>query len=173
MPSARRSESDDPLLRTLSAWALARTNPADRELVKRAVREIIEAFKSEDVHVRRAAARAVADFDADPELVAPALVEALRDKDPSVVANAIDALAEMGPRALRNVNRALRNPELRFYAVRLVMKVGREAESAVPALLEALKQPLAVGAGRGIRAGICSSLWPPWDPVRRKPCRHC
>lgn len=134
-------ESDDALLRILSAWALARTNPADRQVVQRAVREVLGAFKSQDVHVRRAAARAVADFDADPELVGPALVEVLRDKDPAVVANAIDALAGLGPKALRNIGRALSTPELRFYAVRLVARLGREAESAVPELIEVVKKP--------------------------------
>ncbi len=130
--------SSDELLRTISAWALARTNPDDKELVDRAVRMIVEAFKSKDVAVRRAAARAAVEFDIAPQLIAPALVDALKDKDQTVVANAIDALSAMGPKALKNIDSAIANKELRHYAVRLVARIGPEGEAAVPALVKEL-----------------------------------
>lgn len=131
-------KSSDELLRTISAWALARTNPNDKELVDRAVRLIVNSFKSKDVAVRRAAARAAVEFDIDPKLIAPALVDALKDKDQTVVANAIEALSAMGPKALKNIDDALANQDLRHYAVQLVARIGPEAESAVPALIKEL-----------------------------------
>jgi HEAT repeat protein len=133
-------ESRDELLRTISAWALARTNPQDQALLDRAVRLIVDAFKSDDVHVRRAAARAVVEFKVNPEMVAPALVDALEDADPGVVANAIEALSAFGAKALQHVDDALENEKLRQYAVRLIARVGPDAASAVPALIEAMRK---------------------------------
>ncbi|MEX0819302.1 MAG: HEAT repeat domain-containing protein, partial [Pirellulaceae bacterium] len=134
----RGMDSDDEFLKTISAWALARTNPTNRELVAEAVGLIVNAFQSEDVHVRQAAARAMVEFDADREVIAPLLVKALEDKDPTVVANAIDALASLGPKALGHIDDALANKDLRHYAVRLIARLGREAEPVVPALIEVL-----------------------------------
>jgi HEAT repeat protein len=101
---------------------------------------IVNAFQSEDVHVRQAAARAIVEFDVDREVVAPLLVKALEDKNPTVVANAIAALASLGPKALSHIDDALANKGLRHYAVRLVARLGREADVAVPALIEVLGQ---------------------------------
>ena len=131
-------KSDDEFLKTISAWALARTNPTNKELVAEAVSMIVNAFQSEDVHVRQAAARAMVEFDVDREVVAPLLVKALEDKDPTVVANAIAALASLGPKALGHIDDALANKSLRHYAVRLVARLGGEADVAVPALIDAL-----------------------------------
>ena len=131
-------KSDDEFGRTISAWALARTNPTNKELVAEAVDLIVNAFKSEDVHVRQAAARAMVEFEVDHEIVAPLLIKALEDKDQTVVANAIAALASLGPKALAHVDDALANKGLRHYAVRLIARLGREADAAVPALIDVL-----------------------------------
>ncbi len=134
----RLLDSDDEFMRTISAWALARNNTGDQELVRQAVQLIVAAFQSDDVDVRRAAARAAVELDADPELVAPALVKSLQDQDETVVANAIDALSSIGPRALKHIDSALQNKDLRHYAVRLIARLGPEAKDAVPALIEAI-----------------------------------
>ncbi len=134
----RAIASDDEFTRTISAWALARTNPGNKQMLDQAVRMILSAFESTDVHVRQAAARAIVEFDVDRQLVAPLLVKALEDKDPTVVANAIEALANLGPQALSHIDDALANPALRHYAVLLIARLGREGASAVPALVDAL-----------------------------------
>lgn len=133
-------EGDDEMMQTISAWALARSNPDDKELVNRAVRLIIEAFKSDDVNVRRAAARAAAEFDIPPEIAGPALVDALKDEDETVVANAISALAAMGPKVLDRIDDALADKKLRHYALLLIAEMGAKASSAVPALAAVVKQ---------------------------------
>lgn len=133
-------DSDDEFLRTVSAWALARGNPDDKELVGRAVTLLVGAFESDDVNVRRAAARAIVEFDVEPSLVAPALVDALRDSDDTVVANAIDALVQLGPKALAHVDSSLNNEELRHYSVRLIARLGSDGIGAVPALIEAINK---------------------------------
>ncbi|HRX79820.1 MAG TPA: HEAT repeat domain-containing protein, partial [Pirellulaceae bacterium] len=131
-------KSEDEFGRTICAWALAKTNPTNKELVAEAVELLVDSFKSEDVHVRQAAARAMVEFDVDREIVAPLLVKALEDKDATVVANAIAALASFGPKALQHVDDALTNKGLRHYAVRLIAKLGREADTTVPALIAVL-----------------------------------
>ncbi len=132
--------SKDPFLRMLGAWALARNNPGDKAMVKRAVDLILQSFKSDDVHLRRAAAKAAVDFDVPLDDVAPMLVEALQDKDPVVVGNAIAALAERGPKALKHVDKLLKHKELRYYALLLIPRLGPEAAPAVPALVDVLDE---------------------------------
>ena len=133
-------KSEDPFLRVVSAWALGRNNLDDKGIVESTVKLIVDSFKSDDVDVRRAAARAMVELDADPQLVGPLLVEALNDKDDTVVANAIAALAAFGPKALDHVDDALADKELRHYALLLLARIGADAASAVPALVSALKQ---------------------------------
>lgn len=136
-------KQDDAFLRMVCAWALARNDPQDKVAVQRAVNLILAAFKSEDQHLRRAAAKAAVDFDMPLDQIAPLLIAALRDKDPKVVGNAIEALAELGPKALKHVSEALANKQLRPYAVRLIQRLGPKAETVVPALIAALQQSAA------------------------------
>jgi HEAT repeat protein len=131
-------KSDDEFLRVVSAWAVGRNNPDDQEIVGEAVATFVKAFESDSVDVRRAAARAMVEFDVDRETVAPLLVKALQDEDDTVVANAIDALSTFGPRALEHVDDGLANKELRHYVLLLIGRMGAEAASAVPALVDAL-----------------------------------
>ncbi len=134
-------KQDDAFLQMVSAWAIARNNPNDQAAVERAVDLILKAFKSDDVYLRRGAARIAVDFDAPVEKVAPLLVDALRDRDADVVGNAIEALSQLGPKALKQVDAVLDNRELRPYAVRLIQRMGDKAESAVPALVRLLGEP--------------------------------
>ncbi|NLF68254.1 MAG: HEAT repeat domain-containing protein [Candidatus Anammoximicrobium sp.] len=134
-------QQDDAFLRMVSAWAIARNHPADRAAVERAVELILQAFKSQDVHLRRAAARIAVDVGVPIDKVAPLLVEALRDRDPEVVGNAIEALSQLGPKALQHIDEVLSNRELRPYAVRLIQRMGAKAESAVPSLVRLLGEP--------------------------------
>ncbi len=129
-------DGDDEFLRTIAAWAIGRANPDDQKVVNRAVSIILASFKSDNVDVRRAAARAVVEFDVEPAKVAPALIAALEDGDSTVVANAIEALANYGAEALDHVDDALDNEKLRPYAIMLITRMGSKAEPAVPALMK-------------------------------------
>jgi HEAT repeat protein len=122
-----------------SAWALARNNPDDAEMLKHTVDLIIKAFKSDDVNLRRAAAKMVVEFDVPLEAVAPLLIEALQDKDPRLVQNAVETLVDLGPKALKHMDKLLKHPQLRFYALPLISRLGPDAAPAVPALVAALK----------------------------------
>ena len=106
------------------------------------------------------------------EKVGPVLVARIKDSDPKVVRNAIEALAELGPKVLKNVKAVLGDKGLRPYAVRLIQRLGPQAKSAVPELIAVLKQPAAgeddelfqqrsaVRPGRH-RPGRQLTRWPP------------
>lgn len=129
---------DDPFLKLIAVWALARNNPTDKALVQSAVDEIVAAFKSDDADLRRAAAKAAVDFDVSPDVVAPMLIDALEDDDQTVVKNAVESLAELGPEALKHVDKLFAREELRFYPIALITRLGPEASGAVPEIIKQL-----------------------------------
>ena len=138
---ADAAKHKDPLLNLLGLWGLAKLNPKDEELAKAATEAIVENLVSPDQQLRQAAARALHEFHGPPEIVRPALIAALKDADPEVVSHALDALASLGPKALTNLDQALQDKQLRHYATRLIFRLGEQAVSAVPALVQALQQP--------------------------------
>ncbi|HQU41958.1 MAG TPA: HEAT repeat domain-containing protein, partial [Pirellulales bacterium] len=136
---AKGIESDDAFLQIVSAWALARVAKDDQPLHDKVTKLILEGLKSDKVDVRRAAARALAEINPPPEMVAPVLIKAIHDNDPSVIGNAVDALASLGTKIVpRLANNALKNKDLRLYAVRVLAKIGPDAKEAAPALAETL-----------------------------------
>jgi HEAT repeat protein len=136
------ARGEEPTLKMLSLWALARINPDQQRVVKYAAETLVAGLAIDDAQVRSVAARALADFGDHAELVAPALVAMLQDADPQVVGNALDALASIGPEVVDRIAGALKNPDLRHYATRLLYRLGPEAAEAVPALTQALQEPV-------------------------------
>lgn len=134
------ARTDEPMLKMLSLWALARLNPEEERVVRYAADTIAAGLTSEDPYLRSASARALADFKGHPDIVAPALIDALDDADPAVVGNALDALATLGPVILDKLDDVLQQDELRHFVTRLIYRMGDRAASTVPALVEALKE---------------------------------
>lgn len=135
----KATESDDAFLQVVSAWALARVAKDDKKLQDKLSTLILDALGSDKVAVRRAAARALAEINPPPEVAAPRLIKAIHDGDPSVIGNAIDALASLGTQIVpRIADNALKNKELRLYATRVLARIGPDAKEAAPALAEAL-----------------------------------
>jgi HEAT repeat protein len=79
--------------------------------------------------------------DTDQKEVIKKLVEALKDPDPDVRQNLGAALAKIGPEAVEPLVEALKgdNPDRRAGAAYTLGLIGPQAKSALPALLEALK----------------------------------
>jgi HEAT repeat protein len=146
------ARGDDPILKTLSLWALAKINPDEERVVRYAVETIVANLAAEDPQVRSVAARALADFDDHADVAGPALVALLKDADPSVVGNALDALASIGPKIVDRIGNALKNPDLRHYATRLLYRMGPEAADAVPALTAALQEEVTDADDAAFRA---------------------
>jgi HEAT repeat protein len=96
------------------------------------------ALKDENPRMRRAAARGLHELGAPPDVVAPAMIAALADADPQVLANVADALATLGPAAVPKIVAALEIEELRGAALAVLGRMGPAAKDAVPALVNEL-----------------------------------
>ncbi len=136
------ARGEEQTLKTISLWALAKINPDEQRVVKFAAETLVAGLAADDPQVRRVAARALADFGDHSDVVVPALVALLKDADPEVAGNALDALASIGPQVVDRIAAALKNPDLRHFATRLLYRLGPEAAEAVPALTEALQEPV-------------------------------
>lgn len=132
-------ETDDEFLRMIAAWALARCNPDDKQLAESAVMLIVKGLESENPNVRAGAARALFELEAPTDPAIEALVASLGDSEPKVLANALDALAALGSKAVPKLATALQKEEVRSLAVQILARMGPGAKEAVPALVEAMK----------------------------------
>ena len=135
----KAARAEDPFLNMIAAWALAKIYPEDSTLVRSAAERIVAGLQSKDEHVRRTAARALADFKGHSDIVGPALVASLRDADPQVADTAVEALASLGSVIVPRVASRLTDADLRDFAVRLLQRLGPEAKAAVPAILKQLR----------------------------------
>jgi len=129
---------DEPFLKVVGAWALVKLAADDKETVNHAIEVMIAGMESDQVDVRRASARALSETGAPPDVVGPLLVRLLKDADPEVVGNAIDALAALGPPIVPRLAKALGNKDLRLYATRVLGRIGAASDAAAPVLISAL-----------------------------------
>jgi HEAT repeat protein len=146
------ARGDDPILKTLSLWALAEINPDQERVVRFAAENIVANLAAEDPQLRSVAARALADFEDHTDMIGPPLIALLKDAEPAVVGNALDALASIGPKVISGIGNALKNPELRHFATRLLYRMGSEAAEAVPALVAALQEEVTDADDAAFRA---------------------
>ena len=124
--------------RTVSLWALARMNPEDKELVREVVPRLVQALKAPEPMLRAAAARALIDLDADPEIMGPVIQKAMENADPDALNDMLDALASLGEKAVPRLVKALEREKVRPKAAAIIARIGPAAKAAVPALIEAL-----------------------------------
>ena len=138
----------DPFLALVSAWGHAQLHPNDKEIVTKSAQQIIAGLTSENAKLRMAAAQALSESKASPELAAPAFEKAMADTSPEVKITAIKAVAAMGSKAVPRLALAIQkspSKEVRESAMRVIALIGAEAKEAVPALVERLaaeKDPL-------------------------------
>ena len=125
--------------RTIGLWALARMNPDDQELAREVVPRLVQALKAPEPMLRAAAARALIDLDADPEIVRPEMQKAMEEADPAALNDMLDALASLGEKAVPRLIVALETEEIRPKAAAIIARIGPPAKAAVPALIKALE----------------------------------
>jgi HEAT repeat protein len=135
----KKMAGNGPLfLRTVCAWALIQINPDDAKMTDEAVKLLGESMKSQDVRVRRGAARGLADLKRPPEKAAGMLIAAMGDTDPLVLESVAHALAKMGAGHVSEIAAALADKGRKDCAVRTLVNLGPQCESAVPQLASAL-----------------------------------
>lgn len=141
VPSAIRAagrENKDPVFRTVAAWAMLNVLPDDENVAKLAAAVFVKGLESEDANVRATAARAIAESEVAVDVVGPALIAALENAEGEVLAQALDALAGVGPSIAGRLVKALDDERKRPFAFHVLYRLGPEAKAVVPELIEAL-----------------------------------
>ncbi len=114
--------------------ALAKIEPQNEVQRLNAISLLAAALNSKQAPVRLAAARGLADLKPSPELVIPAIKEALQNADKTTVANALQALAALGKPAVPFMIESLKFEQSRPAVARILGHIGPDAKQAVPAL---------------------------------------
>jgi HEAT repeat protein len=134
----KQLDSKDAFLRTISVWALAKINPNDKAIVERAVKMLVASLKDENPRVRATAARGLHELNLPSETIIPVFTEMLKDKDPVVRGNVIDALTTLQEKITPGLSRGLENDETQSIAVGVIRRLGPKAKALVPALVKEL-----------------------------------
>ena len=121
-----------PLLRALTAWALARIQPDDRHAVQRAVALLVESMWSQEPRVRTTAARGLADLHPPSELVLPAMVQILDQGPRELHTDVLRVLQDLGAAGVPALIHALDRPnaEVRRGACFALGRIGTPANAA-------------------------------------------
>ncbi|GMQ80133.1 MAG: hypothetical protein BMS9Abin04_077 [Planctomycetia bacterium] len=130
---------ENEFLSLVAAWALLQLDSEDQDLVQRATEKILTGLRSEDPHVRQAAAHAIGESKQIRDKALPGLIAALSNADEETIDQLVYAIAATGEKAAPRIARALKVKELQPIALRLVTLLGPKAKAAVPALIEALE----------------------------------
>lgn len=134
-------DAEDPIMQTVALWALARVNPNEKEWFRRAVPLLVERLTDNRQNVREAAVQALMDLNPPPGSLIPQLKKVLDQANAETVSRALDALATLGKPAVPRLIAAMEHDEVRMRAAMILGRIGPEAEEAIPALTEALKDP--------------------------------
>ncbi|MEM0924950.1 MAG: HEAT repeat domain-containing protein, partial [Planctomycetota bacterium] len=138
--------SEEPLLKLVSLWSLAKLAPENASKQRVAVDHLIAQLRNSDPNIRLAAAKGLESLEYDRDAVRLKLTELVKEADPLVRYNLIDTFASLGERSAEPAGRALENEELRDIAIEVLIRIGPDAKAALPKLLEVL--PASTGAFR-------------------------
>ena len=114
---------------------------------KAAVPALVAELKDDHVQLRKSAAEALGQIGPAAKSAIPRLVAALEDEDDETREWAADALGYIGPAAVQLFVVALKDKRIGLLAARALAGIGSSAESAIPALVAALKH----GAAKKMR----------------------
>lgn len=146
----------DPLVQVMAAWANAKLSPDDVEKKKAAITKAAATLADKNAPIRSAAARVLCDLRVGeanmPEQFA-ALLHCLADGDEAVAPIVAHALIEMGEPATAKLLPALQRPELRGFALSVLVELGPKGKAAQSAV-----QELVGDADPGIRGVAVAAL---------------
>jgi HEAT repeat protein len=124
------ARSNDPLLSAMSVWAMARIEPKNAELVKRAFTTLAANLRAEDSVLKLASARALGELEAPPELISPEFIEVVRGLDPEVRAALAEGIASRGAAVVPRLAQALSLENRRVFALGILARIGPAAAPA-------------------------------------------
>ncbi|MBA2114665.1 HEAT repeat domain-containing protein [Bremerella alba] len=122
------------MLSLVSVWALARSNPADKQMNQEAIQRLAAELSSPYPLVRAMASQGLVSLKAPPELLKQAIKSDLSMAEVPVVRNALNVLATMGPDAIELLTEALQHPSVQYDAVLIIGDMGPKGASATAAL---------------------------------------
>ena len=149
VPTLTKTLDDaDPVLKTVSAWALAKIAPDNAQLKDKCVDLLIESLLSKDPLARRAAFRGLADLRPGPARVMPTVKRILEGADKEAAADALQAMASFGERTVPALINALKLPEYRPLVASILAAIGPAAKEAVGPLADVAKTDASEDARR-------------------------
>lgn len=99
---------------------------------------LVDAVGSPDSRMSRAAVAALKVLKPGPEKVMQALKKAIASDDTAVVTHALQAIVEVGPKAVPLIDELLKDPSTAYLAAAAAEQIGPDAAPTVPALLDVL-----------------------------------
>jgi len=141
VPLRQALAKDNEFLQMVAAWALAKIHSDDPQLMRQAIDKLAQGLGSNDPRIRAAAAKGLQFLQPPAELLAPVLMKVANDPDPDVSANMVSALAGLGEAVVPRAVNALKKPEYRAFALRVLTQLGPKASGAVPHLIELMSDP--------------------------------
>jgi len=130
----RANARGEGLLSLLSVWALARSNPSDKDLNQAAIKRLAAGLNSKYPLVRAMASQGLVSLKAPPQLLKEALKSDLSMADEPVVRNALNVLASMGPEGIELLTEALQHPGVQHDAILIIGDLGPKGAPATEAL---------------------------------------
>src|SRR4029079_13800955 len=90
---ANARQSNDPLMQTVSAWALAHIEPKNEEVRREAVTLLTARLKDKNPRVQGAALRGLVELKPDAKTLLPSLSLVVTEGDPGVIQDALSVVA--------------------------------------------------------------------------------
>ncbi|MBI1248491.1 hypothetical protein GC197_11715 [bacterium] len=126
--------SKEPMLASMSAWALAFAHPNDPSLKKEAIHHLAQGVGSSDPLVRAMSSQGLISLEAEPITLKQELQDPLNNADEPVVSSALNLLSRMGPEAIPFLIQALDKPGVRLDAIIILGDLGPKAAPATEAV---------------------------------------
>jgi HEAT repeat protein len=140
LPALRKlAQSKDPLLSSMSLWAMARLEPSNGELVKQAFTTLAANLGSADRRLQLASARALGELDVPPQLIGSEMIDLVRGLDPEIRSALAEAIASRGAAVTPRLVHALSLRDRRDFALIVLRRLGPAASAGVPQIVAAAK----------------------------------
>jgi len=133
--------STDPLLQSLSIWAIAKMYPEDKARQQAAIGHLVLKLGDKDAATGHLAARAIAELTPPDDLIRPAMDKLMASADAATQDRVFSAYASLGAKVVPLAINALKDsPVRRERALQVLRRVGEAAAPALPELIILIKK---------------------------------